>query len=54
MQFAKAFLQRFGLFTAAEPVDPAYERRLERICASDGKRHARPAAFRPQPSHPEV
>jgi hypothetical protein len=27
---------------------------LERLCANDGKRHAPPAAFRPQPSHPEV
>lgn len=54
MQFAKAFFKRLGLFTRQEPVDPAYERRLERLCANDGKRHARPAAFRPQPSHPEV
>lgn len=56
MQFAKSLLQRIGLFSSAEAetVDPVYARRLDRLCASDNKRHTRVAAFRPAPSHPEV
>lgn len=56
MQFAKTLLQRFGLFPSAEAetVDPVYARRLDRLCASDNKRGARTAAFKPAPSHPEV
>lgn len=56
MNFAKALLQRIGLISSAEPetVDPVYARRLERLCASEQKRHARGAAFKPGPSHPEV
>ena len=56
MNFAKALLQRIGLFSAAESetVDPAYQSRLERLCANENKRNARAVGFRPQPSHPEA
>ncbi len=56
MHFAKALLQRIGLFSTAEAeaVDPVYANRLERLCASDKKRQTRVAAFKSAPSHPEV
>jgi hypothetical protein len=56
MNFAKALLQRIGLFSSAETetVDRVYARRLDRLCASEHKRHARGVAFKPALSHPEV
>ena len=55
MNFAKALLQRMGLFpsTGSDAVDKAYQSRLERLCANENKRSTR-TGFRPQPSHREA